>query len=288
MGEVAQAPFPRIAVVGLGLIGGSIAFAARRAWPSTHVVAIDREPILKEAFARRAIDAVAGDLAEIGDVDLIVLAAPVRQNVALLRRLAEHASPSTVITDVGGTKRTIVNAAASLPKPVTFVGGHPLGGGARGGFEFATAGLFVRRPWIFTPQDDPGAGATTRLSTFVAGLGALPSTMTAEAHDRLMALISHLPQLTATALMEVVGRGATGAGLRMAGQGLVDTTRLASSPADVWRDICVTNADEIRGALDMLIERLSDLRSDLQRTEVIDAVFDDAGRWRAELMKGRD
>ena len=288
MGEVAQAPFPRIAVVGLGLIGGSIAFAARRAWPSTHVVAIDREPILKEAFARRAIDGAAGDLAEIGDVDLIVLAAPVRQNIALLRRLAEHASPSTVITDVGGTKRTIVNAAAALPKPVTFVGGHPLGGGARGGFEFATAGLFVRRPWIFTPQEDSGAGPTARLSAFVAGLGALPSTMTAEAHDRLMALISHLPQLTATALMEVVGRGATATGLRMAGQGLVDTTRLASSPADVWRDICVTNADEIRGALDMLIERLSDLRSDLQRAEVVDAVFDDAGRWRVELMKGRD
>jgi prephenate dehydrogenase len=112
--------------------------------------------------------------------------------------------------------------------------------------------------------------------------------MTADAHDRLMALISHLPQLTATALMEVVGRGVTGAGLRMAGQGLVDTTRLASSPADVWRDICVTNADEIRAALDMLIERLSDLRTDLQRAEVIDAVFDDAARWRAELMKERD
>ena len=288
MGEVAQPPFPRIAVVGLGLIGGSIAFAARRAWPSTHVVAIDREPVLKEAVARRAIDAAAGDLADIGDVDLIVLAAPVRQNIVLLRRIAEHTSPSTVVTDVGGTKRTIVEAATALAEAVTFVGGHPLGGGARGGFEFATASLFVRRPWIFTPHDDRGAGVVARLSDFATGLGALPSTMTADAHDRLMALISHLPQLAATALMEVVGRGASGAGLRMAGQGLVDTTRLASSPADVWRDICVTNADEIRGALDLLIERLSELRSDLQRAEVIDAVFDDAGRWRAELMKGRD
>jgi prephenate dehydrogenase len=288
MGEVAHPPFPRIAVVGLGLIGGSIAFAARRAWPSTRVVAIDREPVLKEAIARRAIDAAASDLAEVGDVDLIVLSAPVRQNIALLRRVSEHASPSVVVTDVGGTKRTIVDAAAALPKPVTFVGGHPLGGGARGGFEFATAGLFVRRPWIFTPHDERGGSEVARLSDFVTGLGALPSTMTAHEHDRLMALISHLPQLTATALMEVVGRGATGPGLRMAGQGLVDTTRLASSPADVWRDICVTNADEIRVALDLLIERLSDLRSDLQRAEVIDAVFDDAGRWRAELMKGRD
>ena len=288
MGEVAQPPFSRIAVVGLGLIGGSIAFAARRAWPSTHVVAIDRESVLKEGIARRAIDAAAGDLAEIGNVDLIVLAAPVRQNIVLLRRIAEHASSSTVVTDVGGTKRTIVEAAAALSAPVTFVGGHPLGGGARGGFEFATASLFARRPWIFTPHDDRGEGVLSRLLEFATGLGAMPSTMTAEAHDRVMALISHLPQLAATALMEVVGRGAAGPGLRMAGQGLVDTTRLASSPADVWRDICVTNADEIRDALDLFIERLSELRSDLERAEVIDAVFDDAGRWRAELMRGRE
>ena len=288
MGEVTEPVFRRIAIVGLGLIGGSIAFGARRAWPSTHVVAIDREPVIREALSRRAIDAAAGDLASLGDADLIVLAAPVRQNIALLRRIAAHASSSAVITDVGGTKRTIVDAAATLPQPVTFVGGHPLGGGARGGFEFATASLFARRPWIFTPHNAAGTEAVNRLSAFVTGLGALPTTMTASEHDRLMALISHLPQLTATALMEVVGTAAAAAGLRMAGQGLVDTTRLASSPADVWRDICVTNADEISNALDLLIERLSEMRSDLQRAEVIDAVFNDAARWRAELMKGRD
>ena len=280
--------FPRIAIVGLGLIGGSIAFGARRAWPSTHVIAIDRDPVVREALSRRAIDAAADDLASVGDADLIVLAAPVRQNIVLLRRVAAHASPSAVITDVGGTKRTIVDAAAALSQPVTFVGGHPLGGGARGGFEFATAGLFARRPWIFTPHDAAGADAVGRLSAFATGLGAQPMTLDAAEHDRLMALISHLPQLAATALMEVVGRAATAGGLRMAGQGLVDTTRLASSPADVWRDICVTNADEISNALDLLIERLSEMRSDLQRAEMIDAVFDDAARWRAELMKGRD
>ena len=288
MGEVAEPVFPRIAIVGLGLVGGSIAFGARRAWPSTHVIAIDREPVIREALSRRAIDAAADDLASIADADLIVLAAPVRQNIALLRRVAAHASTSVVITDVGGVKRTIVDAAAALSQPVTFVGGHPLGGGARGGFEFATASLFARRPWIFTPHNAAGADAVSRLSAFVTGLGAQPMTLGALEHDRLMALISHLPQLAATALMEVVGTAATAGGLRMAGQGLVDTTRLASSPADVWRDVCVTNADEIKNALDLLIERLSEMRSDLQRAEMIDAVFDEAARWRTELMKGRD
>ncbi len=118
--------FPRIAIVGLGLVGGSIAFGARRTWPSTRVIAFDREPVVREALSRRAIDAAADDLASVADADLIVLAAPVRQNIALLRRVAVHVSPSAVITDVGGTKRTILDAAAALSQPITFVGGHPL------------------------------------------------------------------------------------------------------------------------------------------------------------------
>jgi len=284
--------FPRIAIVGIGLIGGSIAFAARRTWPSAHVLAVDREAVLREALSRRAIDEGAADLSAVSGADLVVLAAPVRQNLALLRQVAGHVSPSAVVTDVGGTKRTIVDAAAKLPPGVTFVGGHPLGGGARGGFEFATASLFTRRPWILTPPEGPlgpsMTSAVDRLTAFVTGLGAQPTVMTAPEHDRLMAFISHLPQLAVTALMEVVGSIVAEKGLRLAGQGLIDTTRLASSPAGVWRDICATNADEIAGALDVLIERLSDLRSDLQRAEIIDAVFDHAAHWRAELMKGRD
>jgi prephenate dehydrogenase len=290
MGPVSEPPFQRVAIVGLGLIGGSIAFAARKAWPAITVLGIDRETVLRQAASRRAIDASATELAAVAGSDLIILAAPVRQNLTLLRQVAEHAAADAVITDVGGTKRAIVEAASTLPPAITFVGGHPLGGGARGGFEFATGSLFTRRPWIFTPAD--GAGPRTqqavdRLSAFVTGIGAQPSTMTAERHDQLMALISHLPQLTVTALMEVVGTTVDG-DIRLAGQGLVDTTRLASSPAAVWRDICSTNADEIARALDLLIERLSDLRSDLQRAEIIDSVFDQAAHWRAELMKGRD
>lgn len=303
MSEQDSPVFSRIAIIGLGLIGGSIAFAARRAWPSVHVLAIDREAVLREAQARRAIDAGATDLSAIGDADLIVLAAPVKQNLALLRQVPGYVSRGAVLTDVGGTKRAIVEAGASLQDGPVFVGGHPLGGGARGGFEFATGSLFSRRPWIFTPPDIsadavptpadaartvPVRDAVERLSAFVTGLGAHPAIMAAAEHDRLMAVISHLPQLAATALMEVVGTTAAAGGLRLAGQGLVDTTRLASSPAGVWRDICSTNADEIARALDLLIERLSDLRSDLQHAEVIDSVFDQAAHWRAELMKGRD
>jgi prephenate dehydrogenase len=281
-------PFHRVAIVGLGLIGGSIAFGARRAWPSVHVVGIDRQSILDEAIARRAIHDGDGGVSGIAGADLIVLAAPVRQNLELLHQILPYAGDGAVITDVGGTKRAIVGAAESIGDRVTFVGGHPLGGGARGGFEFATAGIFSRRPWIFTPTQVTPAYATSRLFAFARGLGAVPSTMPAADHDRLLAFLSHLPQLTVSALMQVVGGTVMEKGLTLAGQGLVDSTRLASSPASVWRDVCATNADAIAAALDLLIERLTELRADLEHGDAIDTIFDEAGRWRAELMKMRE
>jgi prephenate dehydrogenase len=268
---VTDPPFQRIAIVGLGLLGGSIAFAARKAWPSVHVVGIDRQAILDEAIARRAIHDAAKDLAAVAGADLIVLAAPVQQNLDLLHQVRPHATPGAVITDVGSTKRVIVGAAQTMGDGVTFVGGHPLGGGARGGFEFATASIFSRRPWIFTPDQSTPANATSRLFAFARGLGAVPSTMAAADHDRLLAFLSHLPQLTVSALMQVVGAAVAEKGLTLAGQGLVDSTRLASSPASVWRDVCATNADAIGAALDHLIERLTELRGDLERGGLYEA-----------------
>lgn len=283
-----EPPFNRIAIIGLGLIGGSIAFAARKAWPSVHVTGIDREPVAHEAIARRAIHDAGQNISSIAGADLVILAAPVRQNVELLREAAPHLQPSAVVTDAGSTKRAIVEAADALGDRVTFVGGHPLGGGARGGFEFATAGLFSRRPWIFTPGAHTPANATSRLFNFVRAFGAVPTTMAAAEHDRLLAYLSHLPQLAVSALMEVVGVAAGEKGLAHAGNGLIDSTRLASSPASVWRDVCATNADDIGEALDRLIARLTELRADLGRGDALESIFTDAARWRAELMNSRE
>ena len=290
-------PFSRIAIVGLGLIGGSIALAVRERWAASRVVGVDSQAVLAHAMGSGAIDRAFESVAALPPVDLVVLAAPVNQNIDLLKQLGSGRRDPVVITDVGGTKRAIVAAARGLPRLSTFVGGHPLGGAERGGFAFARPDLFAGRPWIFTP--DGGASASTsgagdsgdavaRLSQFVTGLGATPTTMDADQHDRLMAFVSHLPQLTASALMEVVGRAAPPGGVRLGGRGLVDTTRLASSPASVWRDICATNADAIGDALDLLIACLTEMRENLHRGETIDAVFDEAGKWRAELMKGRE
>jgi len=291
-------PFRHIAIVGLGLIGGSIALAVRERWSSILITAVDRPPVLAHASSSGAIDRAARSVADIGAVDLIVLAAPVQQNIQLLPQVMSVRPEGAIVTDVGGTKRDILKAAAALPSGArAFVGGHPIGGAERGGFGFARADLFRGKPWIFTPATPSGdrrggssdpPGTFDRLFEFVRGLGARPTTMDAEAHDRVMAYVSHLPQLAASALMDVVGRSATGDGLRLAGRGLTDSTRLASSPASVWRDVCASNADDIGPALDALIARLSELRANLRSGRVVDEIFDDAAKWRAELMKGRE
>jgi prephenate dehydrogenase len=280
----ADPPFRSIAIVGLGLIGGSIALAVRERWPAMRVVGVDSPPVLAHALGSGAVDRAVDSLTAIGDADLVLLATPVHQIIELLPAIPSH--QPLIVTDVGGTKRTIVDAARTLPEAVTFVGGHPLGGGERGGFAFARPDLFAGRPWILTPDGSRSADATARLSAFVSGFGARPTIMTADAHDELMAYVSHLPQLTASALMAAAGKGAGAEGLRAAGKGLLDTTRLASSPADVWRDVCATNADAIGNALDDLIATLTEVRSGLQRGEVVDALFADATRWRNELLKG--
>ena len=275
--------FEKIGIVGLGLIGGSIALAAREIWPASLVIAVDNKDVLETAMRLHAIDVAADDLIVLAEADLVVLAAPVRQNIALLKELDDYVRRPAVVTDTSSTKREIVAAARTLPARFTFVGGHPLGGAAKGGLEHARAELFRGRPWLLTPTGEGAGLATEKLSMFVRALGAEPRTMGVEAHDRLLAFLSHLPQLTASALMQVVGDAVGDEGLAFAGRGLADTTRLASSPADIWRDIAATNADEIGLALDALIAVLQDLRRDLPEGDGLTEIFSTAKRWRERL-----
>jgi prephenate dehydrogenase len=275
--------FDRIGIVGLGLIGGSIALAARELWPSALVIAVDNKDVLETAMRLHAIDVAADDLMVLAEADLVVLAAPARQNMALLAALDENVRTPAVVTDTSSTKRDIVAAAGVLPPRFTFVGGHPLGGAAKGGLEHARTDLFRGRPWLLTPGGDGAGPALERLMAFVHALGAEPRIIGVEAHDRLLAFLSHLPQLTASALMQVVGDAVGKEGLALAGRGLADTTRLAESPADIWKDIAATNADEIGQALDALIAVLQELRRDLPQGDQLTEIFSNANRWRETL-----
>jgi prephenate dehydrogenase len=330
VGPASDAPpvFEKIGIVGLGLIGGSIALASRQLWPKALVIGVDNKDVLETAMRLHAIDVAADDLIVLAEADVVILAAPVRTNIALLEEIDENVHQPAVITDTGSTKREIVEAAGSLPARFTFIGGHPLAGAAHGGLEYARADLFSGRPWLLTPAARPEGRALRegraralssdarserseggalreeearrgrpsgrpdahgegidKLTAFVTALGALPRITGVEEHDRLLAFLSHLPQLTASALMQVVGDAVGLEGLALAGRGLADTTRLASSPADIWRDIAATNADEIGAALDALIARLQDLRRDLREGDTLADVFSDAARWRATIRK---
>lgn len=280
----AAAPiFRRIGIVGLGLIGGSIALAARELWPSALVIGVDNRDVLELAMRRHAIDVGAADLDVLAEADLVVLAAPVLANVSLLGQIEAHVPGAAIVTDTGSTKREIVAAAATLPERLTFIGGHPMGGAAVGGLEHARPDLFRQRPWVLTPEPGTSPDAVARVTQFATALGAAPSMMNASDHDRVLAFLSHLPQLTASALMAVIGEAVQAEGLALAGRGLVDTTRLASSPADIWRDISATNADEIGAALDALILVLQELRADLGNGMRLEELFGRAAAWRRAL-----
>jgi prephenate dehydrogenase len=277
-------PFGRVGIVGFGLIGGSIALAARRAWPKTTIVAVDRD-----AVARRAVDEKlahrAGDTLDLlHDVDLVVLATPVLTTIELLPALVPVIGRETLVTDVGSTKRAVVAAAETTP--LAFVGGHPIAGAVSSGCDHATADLFDGHSWILTPRANH-APQLGRLEDFVRGVGATPHVMTPELHDRYLAIISHLPQFASSALMHVVGKTGGDMALELAGAGLADSTRLAGSPPGIWKDIAATNEDALRAALDELIRALEHLRDGLGDGAVVESTFASARRWREALLRAR-
>jgi prephenate dehydrogenase len=275
--------FRRIAIVGVGLIGGSIAFAVRRTFPDAIVVGVDTDDVVVAARQLGALTHASTSLEGIRGADLVVLAAPVLANLKLLSALPDLVAPTTLVTDTGSTKRAIVEEAVAAAPQLTFVGGHPLAGAARGGIEASRVDLFERRPWVLTPTAETSRTTFDRLAGFIRALGATPVEMDPVAHDHVLAYTSHLPQLTASALMHVVGDAVGASGLQWSGAGLADATRIAASPAVLWNDICHTNADEILPALDRLIETLRAVRAQVASNDSIAPLFESAQRWRARV-----
>jgi prephenate dehydrogenase len=276
--------FGRVGIVGFGLIGGSIALAARRAWPKTKILAVDRDAVARQAVKSGFADRAADSLDVLRDADLVVLAAPVLTTIELLPALVPIVREDALVTDVGSTKRLIVAAAEATP--LAFVGGHPIAGAVHSGCQHARPDLFDGHSWILTPRANH-APQLDRLEDFVRGLGAAPHVMTPELHDRYLAIISHLPQFASSALMHVVGKTGGDMALELAGAGLADSTRLAGSPPGIWKDIAATNEDALRAALDELILALEHLRDGLRDGAVVESTFASARRWREALLRAR-
>lgn len=275
MGEIAT---QRVVIAGLGLIGGSMAMALRRARPDLRLAAWDEEPVLERALARGVIDAACRP-ESLEDGDLFVVAAPPHASLFLLDGL-KALPPGVIVTDVVSTKRVIIDAAVA--KGIRFVGGHPMAGSERSGFAHAKADLFDGRRWFLV---DAGAGddANDAVEALVAAMGARPEWIEAAHHDRLMAALSHLPQIAASALMTVAGRLAGESNLDLAGSGLRDTTRLAASDPELWSEIAASNAEELSRAVRELRETLERVEKSLDAAEPLHELFRDGSRWRGKL-----
>ena len=195
------------------------------------MIAVDRKDVIETAMRLHAVDVGGDDLVMVADADLIVLAAPVRQNIQILERLAELHGRTRARDGRGQHQGDIVEAARALPARLRFIGGHPLAGAAIGGISAARADLFADRPWILAADDAAQTTTSRRLEAFVEAIGAHAAGHGADAHDLARRVPQSLPQLTASALMHVVGEHAGAEGLALAGRGLRDTTRLGASPA---------------------------------------------------------
>lgn len=278
----AEPLFDRIAIVGLGFIGGSIALAVRQAWPKALIIGVDRNDVLETAIRKHAVDVGADDLVVAADADLVILAAPVCDNIRLLSEIPPNVPGRALVTDVGGSKRGTTEAAVRLPPRLAFVGGHPLAGGPRRGIDAARADLFVGRPWVLTPHV-PAAEGLDRLTRFVTGLGADVRVMTPLEHDHLVSFLTQLPQVVVSTLMQVLGEQIGEHGLGFAGRGLIDTTRLAAAPGHTWKDVLATNDDLAGRALDAFIEMLTFIRGRLGSGETVEGLFESAAYWRERL-----
>lgn len=268
----------RVVIAGLGLIGGSMALALRRGRPGLVLAAWDEGPVLERGLADGVVD-VACRPGDLEDGDLFVVAAPPHASLFLLDGLG-RLPPGVVVTDVVSTKRVMVEAA--IAKDIRFVGGHPMAGSEQSGLAHARADLFDAKPWFLV---DAGAGdqANDAVQALVAATGAHPEWIEAAHHDRLMAALSHLPQVAATALMAVAGRMAGESNLDLAGAGLRDTTRLAGSDPDLWAEIAASNAEELSTAVRALREALQHVESSLGASEPLHEFFRAGRRWRSKL-----
>lgn len=276
----------RIAILGTGLIGGSMGLAWRQRRTDCFVVGHDRPAVLEEAAARGAIDAKAADPATaVADADLVVLATPLTVTLRLLEQIAPHLAPEALVTDVASVKAPVVaQAQQMLPAETSFIGGHPMAGSEAQGIAHATPILFENAAYVLCPSASRDVAQLQAehagLLDLIAATGARPLVLDAEEHDRIAAAVSHLPQLLAVTLVNAIAEADDEArhALRLAAGGFRDMTRIAASPFAMWRDILIGNQGPILDALGRFTRHLQSIRNRLieEDLDALETAFQDA------------
>ncbi len=253
----------QITVIGLGLLGGSLTLAVSRSFARVKTIGFTHRPATREKARQLAVaDKVVDNISEaVSNVDLVVLATPIRVFEQIFTQIADVLPAGCIVTDVGSTK-TLPHrwAEAHLPKTVHYVGSHPIAGSEQRGVEFARDDLFYQANCILTATKKTNSSAVNRLKDFWSKLGCSVTVMTPAQHDEILANISHLPHVMAAALINITKSEQ----LRLAGKGFIDASRIASGPANIWADILLTNADNTSKGIDTIIAELGKIQKALK------------------------
>ena len=282
--------FKNITIIGLGLIGGSIAQAIKKESSKCSITAVDQEAVVESALKNSMIDVgfpISLLREGIMGADLILIATPISAILSMLPEIAEYAKPGVLVSDVGSTKSKICATAQRIfPDKKYFLGGHPMTGSERKGLSAADPFLFQNAIYVLTEVRKIPKPSLTSFTNLLSSIGAQVVFLEPQTHDRIAAAVSHLPQLLSVALVNFVGNknDKNSFYLKMAAGGFRDMTRIASSPFDVWRDICGTNSQEIEQAIDTFIDELSQLKLLLTK-EDLEAQFTNAAKYRLAIPK---
>lgn len=243
--------FKKITIIGVGLIGGSLGLALEDKKPNFKIVGIDKQEIIEKAIERGAIDEGTVNLEEgIKEADIVIIATPVKTILNLLTQIHPFFKKGCIITDTGSTKGQIVERADKvLSKDIFFIGGHPMAGSEEYGIESANPHLFQDRTYILTPTKKSNLIAIEKISSLIKMIGANRLILNPLKHDRIVGAMSHLPQIMAVSLInmvsELVQKENNNNYFKAIGEGFKDMTRIASSPYKIWEDICDTNQENI-------------------------------------------
>ncbi len=276
----------RIAVIGLGLLGGSIVLAVSRIWPGVRTTGYTHRPCTRRK-ARRLLTAarIVDDIKEsVSAADLVIIATPIYSFEEIFETIGGSLRRGCIVTDVGSTKVLPHRWAAKyLPKSVYYAGSHPIAGSEQRGVEFARDDLFERAVCILTKTKNTRNTSVQVLKRFWSSLGCCVQLMTPTEHDRVFASISHLPHITAAALINA----SKAEELKFAGKGFVDTSRIASGPANIWADVLATNAKNSVKGIERIISELEKLKRAIGSADKkeIERLLEAARNKRAALIK---
>lgn len=279
----------KLVIFGVGLIGGSLALALKKRNEIGNIVGIGRDgDNMQTALDLGVVDAIEQDAAKaLQAADIVMIAAPVAQTPDILRKIAPHLGPSTVVTDAGSTKSDVLHSAQDIlgSLSVRFVPGHPIAGAEKSGVTAARADLYQDKNVVLTPAPNTDADAIALVRELWAATGANVTEMTAQQHDGIFAAVSHLPHLLAFALVDELASRKNAAQLfDFAASGFRDFTRIAGSSPEMWRDISLANRDALLGELDAYAGELQTIRTLLQSADGagLQALFDRASKARNE------